>query len=162
MATQPPQPTTTSTAQVSLPRITITYCTQCKWLLRAAWLQQELLSTFGTSIGEIALIPSTGGIFQIHCTYIPVLVSGEQERTNEGASEVLIWDRKAEGGFPEAKVLKQRVRDVVEPGRGLGHSDSASKRKGGEGVGGDGTGDDGGDGKGKEGEGGGGEKCEDC
>ena len=28
------------------PEIVITYCTQCQWLLRAAWLAQELLSTF--------------------------------------------------------------------------------------------------------------------
>lgn len=26
---------------------------------------QELLSTFGTQIGEIALIPATGGLFQV-------------------------------------------------------------------------------------------------
>ncbi len=87
------------------PRITITYCTQCQWLLRAAWLAQELLSTFGTDIGEVALVPGTGGIFEIAC---------------DGAS---VWERKADGGFPEAKVLKQRVRDRLDPGRSLGHSD---------------------------------------
>ena len=112
------------TAPVTLPRVAITFCTQCKWLLRAAWLQQELLSTFGTSIGEIALIPSTGGIFQIHLTYMPT----EESRANEGASEVLIWDRKAEQGFPEAKILKQRVRNHIEPGKGLGHSDTPSSK----------------------------------
>ncbi|MCM2503976.1 SelT/SelW/SelH family protein [Aureimonas altamirensis] len=87
------------------PRITITYCTQCQWLLRAAWLAQELLSTFGTDIGEVALVPGTGGIFEIAC---------------DGVS---VWERKADGGFPEAKVLKQRVRDRLDPGRSLGHSD---------------------------------------
>lgn len=55
----------------------------------------------------------------------------EETRANEGAAEVLIWDRKAEGGFPEAKILKQRVRDRIEPGKGLGHSDTpSSKAKG--------------------------------
>jgi selenoprotein W-related protein len=87
------------------PRIAITYCTQCLWLLRAAWMAQELLSTFGTELGEVALIPGTGGIFQIHY------------------DDTLIWDRKADGGFPEAKVLKQRVRDRLDPGRDMGHVD---------------------------------------
>ena len=30
-------------------------------MLRAAYFAQELLSTFGTTIGEVALIPATGG-----------------------------------------------------------------------------------------------------
>jgi selenoprotein W-related protein len=87
------------------PRITITYCTQCQWLLRAAWMAQELLQTFSDDIGEVALIPGTGGIFTIS-------VDGE-----------LIWDRKERQGFPEAKVLKQLVRDRIDPERDLGHSD---------------------------------------
>ena len=89
----------------NMPRVTITYCTQCQWLLRAAWLAQELLSTFGTDIGEVALVPGTGGIFEIAC---------------DGAR---VWERKEDGGFPEAKVLKQRVRDLLDPERSLGHSD---------------------------------------
>lgn len=87
------------------PRIAITYCTQCQWLLRAAWMAQELLSTFGADIGEVALVPGTGGVFEITC-------NGET-----------IWERKRDGGFPEAKALKQKVRDVVWPERDLGHSD---------------------------------------
>lgn len=91
-------------------RVSITYCTQCQWLLRAAWLAQELLSTFGTELGDVALVPGTGGIFEIHCRI------GDAE-------PVLVWERKRDGGFPEAKVLKQRVRDLVSPERDLGHSD---------------------------------------
>jgi selenoprotein W-related protein len=87
------------------PRIAITYCTQCRWLLRAAWLAQELLSTYGAELNEVALIPGTGGVFLV--TY----------------DEVAIWDRKANGGFPDAKVLKQHVRDRLDPGRNLGHID---------------------------------------
>lgn len=41
---------------------------------------------------------------------------------------VLLWDRKAEGGFPETKVLKQRVRDRIDPSRDLGHSDVGGKK----------------------------------
>lgn len=87
------------------PRVTILYCTQCNWMLRSAWLAQELLSTFGADIAEVALIPGTGGVFEI--------------RTDDA----LIWERKRDGGFPEAKVLKQRLRDVVWRERGLGHSE---------------------------------------
>ncbi|CAD5202173.1 SelT/SelW/SelH family protein [Pseudomonas sp. FEN] len=87
------------------PHIVITYCTQCQWLLRAAWLAQELLSTFADELGQVALEPGTGGVFRITC------------------DAVQIWERKEDGGFPEAKVLKQRVRDRIDPGRDLGHSD---------------------------------------
>jgi selenoprotein W-related protein len=89
------------------PRISIAYCTQCLWLLRAAWMAQELLSTFGTDIGEVALVPGTGGVFEIRC--------GDQ----------VVWDRKTDGGFPDVKTLKQRVRDLIAPDRDLGHTDRA-------------------------------------
>nr|WP_239995666.1 SelT/SelW/SelH family protein [Nitrincola tibetensis] len=87
------------------PSITIRYCTQCQWLLRAAWLAQELLSTFSDDLASVTLEPATGGVFEITC-------QGQ-----------LLWERKADGGFPEAKVLKQRVRDLVWPSRDLGHND---------------------------------------
>ena len=85
--------------------VTIRYCTQCGWLLRAAWLAQELLSTFSTDLGRVSLVPGTGGTFVID-------VDG-----------TTVWDRTVDGGFPEAKVLKQRVRDRIDPERSLGHSD---------------------------------------
>lgn len=44
--------------------------------------------------------------------------------------KLLLWDRKTEGGFPETKVLKQRVRDQIDPKRDLGHSDVGGKKKG--------------------------------
>lgn len=84
-------------------------------MLRAAYFGQELLSTFGNDIGEIALIPATGGLFQVYLTHIP---QGSTE-----TESVLLWDRKTEGGFPETKVLKQLVRDQIDPKRDLGHSD---------------------------------------
>jgi selenoprotein W-related protein len=89
----------------SCPVIRITYCTQCQWLLRAAWMAQELLSTFGAELGEVALVPGTGGVFTIAC---------------DGH---LVWDRRQDGGFPDAAKLKQLVRDRVDPDRDLGHSD---------------------------------------
>ncbi|MFE3291749.1 SelT/SelW/SelH family protein [Rhodococcus sp. NPDC059234] len=89
------------------PRVTITYCTQCNWLLRAGWMAQELLSTFGTELGEVALVPGTGGIFQVTAGY------------------TLVWDRKRDSGFPDIVTLKKLVRDAVVPGRDLGHADRA-------------------------------------
>lgn len=89
------------------PRITILYCSQCNWLLRSAWMAQELLQTFGPDIGEIALVPATGGRFEIR-------LDGN-----------LIWERKRDSGFPGPKELKQIVRDSIEPARDLGHADRA-------------------------------------
>ena len=89
----------------SAPIIRIHYCTQCQWLLRAAWMAQELLSTFSTDLGGVTLVPGTGGTFRIHC------------------NDTLVWDRTVDGGFPDAKVLKQRVRDMIFPDRPLGHID---------------------------------------
>lgn len=91
------------------PRITISYCTQCQWLLRAGWMAQELLSTFGTELGEVALVPGTGGVFRVS-------VDGAQ-----------VWDRADDGGFPGAAELKRRVRDRIDPDRALGHADRAAE-----------------------------------
>ncbi len=87
------------------PRIEIEYCTRCRWLLRAAWMAQELLSTFETELGEVALIPGGSGMFEVRV---------------QGAT---LWSHQAEGRFPDAKELKQRVRDRIAPGRDLGHID---------------------------------------
>ena len=87
------------------PRVEIRYCVKCRWLLRAAWLSQELLSTFESDIGEVALVPGESGEFRVI------------------ASEQIVWDRKVDGGFPQPKELKQRVRDVISPQKDLGHSD---------------------------------------
>ncbi|KAF4983336.1 hypothetical protein FZEAL_1228 [Fusarium zealandicum] len=109
-----------STSQApSLPRVTIQFCTQCKWMLRAAYYAQELLSTFSTALGEVALQPSTGGTFVVAITH--------QAADAAEASTKVLWDRREDGGFPETKELKRRVRDVVEPGRDLGHVDRGKK-----------------------------------
>jgi selenoprotein W-related protein len=87
------------------PRVEIAYCSQCRFILRAGWLAQELLMTFATDLGEVALIPGEGGIFEIR-------LDGE-----------VLFSRKREGRFPEAKEVKQKIRDRVTPGKDLGHSD---------------------------------------
>jgi selenoprotein W-related protein len=93
------------------PRVEIVYCTQCRWLLRAAWMAQELLTTFGEELGEVALAAGTGGVFQIR------------------VNDELIWDRASSGGFPDVKELKQLVRDRVAPQKDLGHSDVKKSEK---------------------------------
>ena len=87
------------------PRVEIEYCRECRWLLRAAWMTQEVLTTFENEIGEVALIPGTGGILEVR-------LDGE-----------VLFSRKQEGRFPELKELKQLIRDRVAPGKPLGHSD---------------------------------------
>lgn len=88
-----------------LPRVEIEYCTQCRWLLRAAWMAQELLVTFEDELGGVTLVPGRSGIFEVRL-----------------ARETL-WSRTAEGRFPELREIKQRLRDRVAPDRPLGHSD---------------------------------------
>ncbi|MBX3014160.1 MAG: SelT/SelW/SelH family protein [Caldilineaceae bacterium] len=95
----------TTQAQTNTFRIHIRYCTQCRWMLRAAWMAQELLTTFERELGEVALAPGTGGIFEVR------------------VNDELIWSRHAEGRFPDIKELKQLVRDRIAPGRDLGHTD---------------------------------------
>jgi selenoprotein W-related protein len=87
------------------PRVEIEYCTQCRWLLRAAWMAQELLVTFEREIGEVALVPGRGGVFEVR-------VEGE-----------VVFSRKRARRFPESRELKQLVRDRIAPDKPLGHSD---------------------------------------
>ncbi|EZF28706.1 hypothetical protein TMEN_5536 [Trichophyton mentagrophytes] len=106
-----------ATASVNLPRVTITFCTQCKWMLRAAYFAQELLSTFSTALGEVSLVPGTGGVFTVTIQHA--------SNVNFTTHTSVLWDRKINGGFPETKQLKALVRDVIEPSRDLGHIDRA-------------------------------------
>jgi selenoprotein W-related protein len=88
------------------PTVTIEYCPKCGWLLRAAYMAQELLTTFGEDIRSVTLEPSgNGGTYQIFI------------------DDKKIFDRKEYGGFPEIKTIKQMVRDIVNPGKDLGHAD---------------------------------------
>lgn len=86
-------------------RVEIDYCPRCRWLLRAGWYAQELLSSFETELQEVALRPAESGVFTIR-------LNGE-----------VLADRKRDGGFPEITALKRAVRDRVAPSRDLGHVD---------------------------------------
>jgi selenoprotein W-related protein len=88
------------------PRIEIEYCTGCRWLLRAGWTAQELLTTFESELAEVALVPGrTSGVFTVR-------LDGE-----------VLFDRAEAGRFPELRELKQAVQDRVAPDRELWHSD---------------------------------------
>ena len=88
------------------PTIQIEYCPKCGWMLRAAYMAQELLTTFTDDVYGVLLQPS-----EISGSYIIVI------------DNVVVFDRKAAGRFPEIKELKQLVRDVIAPEKSLGHSD---------------------------------------
>jgi selenoprotein W-related protein len=91
------------------PTIIIEYCPKCNWLLRSAYMAQELLTTFADDLKAVTLQPSeVSGDFHI------------------SINDKKIFDRKDYGGFPEIKELKQLVRDVVNPEKSLGHSDTKS------------------------------------
>lgn len=91
-------------------RVEIEYCTKCRWLPRATWMAQELLTTFEQELGEVALVPGEGGVFAIR-------VDGEQ-----------VWSRADDGGgSPDPTAIKRLVRDRVAPGRSLGHTDRTAE-----------------------------------
>lgn len=88
------------------PVLTIEYCPKCGWLLRAAYMAQELLTTFTDELKGINLQPSeTSGTYKIFI------------------NDEIIFDRKLYSSFLDIKELKQLVRDKIAPGRNLGHSD---------------------------------------
>ena len=89
------------------PTLTIEYCPKCGWLLRAAYMAQEFLTTFSDELQAVTLQPG--------------MVSGD---FHISINNKKIFDRKEYGGFPEIKVLKQMVRDMVNPGKNLGHADT--------------------------------------
>jgi len=88
------------------PTIIIEYCPKCGWLLRAAYMAQEFLTTFLEDIDSVTLKPSeTSGLYTI------------------SVNNEIVFDRKSHGGFPEIKELKQMIRDRVNPSKSLGHAD---------------------------------------
>jgi selenoprotein W-related protein len=86
--------------------IEIKFCPKCKWLSRASWISQELLSTFESDLSSVKLVPSESGVFDITC------------------NQSLIFSRKEENGFIDVAIIKQRIRDLIDPDRNLGHVDN--------------------------------------
>jgi selenoprotein W-related protein len=88
---------------VSAPRVQITYCTKCHFLLRATWMAQELLTTFGVELGEVAIVPGSGGIFEIEL---------------DGA---VIATNRDHAPMPDPSAVKRAIRDKISPERKIGH-----------------------------------------
>lgn len=76
--------------------------------MRASWLSQEFINTCKSDISSVNLVPDSNGKFEIRC------------------SNILIFSRKNEGKFIDLKLMKQRIRDVVNPSMNLGYSDVKS------------------------------------
>ena len=72
-------------------------------MLRAAYLAQELLTTFEKELGEVALVPGSGGVFEVR-------VDGETLATNRETNRM-----------PEAGEVKRLLRDRIAPGKTIGH-----------------------------------------
>ena len=87
------------------PRVIIEFCPGCRWQARAAWMAQELLTSLGEALAEVALRPAAAGVFRIWL------------------DDELLADRKRDGGFPELAQIKRAVRDRVSPEQHLGHTD---------------------------------------
>jgi selenoprotein W-related protein len=88
------------------PVVTIEYCPKCGWLMRAAYMAQEILTSFSDDLDGVLLRPSeTSGRYTIF------------------VNNKIVFDRKEEARFPEIKELKQRIRDKAAPGKSMGHSD---------------------------------------
>jgi selT/selW/selH selenoprotein domain len=85
------------------PRIEITYCTKCRFLLRAAWMAEELLTTFGAELGEVALRPGSGGIFEV------------------ALDGTVVASNRDHAPMPDPADVKRAIRDRISPERKIGH-----------------------------------------
>ncbi len=85
------------------PRVEIRYCTRCRFMLRAAYMAQELLSAFENDLGEVALLPASGGVFE-------VTLDGETIASNRETKTM-----------PEVGEVKRLLRDRIAPERKIGH-----------------------------------------
>jgi selenoprotein W-related protein len=74
--------------------LVIEYCVPCSYLSRALWQADELLRMTHDS-ASLTLVPATGGRYRITL------------------DDAVIWDKEAEGGFPEIDQLFERVNATV-------------------------------------------------
>ena len=116
--------------------VKITYCTGCRWMLRSAWMCQELLTTFESELNSVTLVPGydSAGTFVSYLCYLhqsyfdcfTLLILFFEFNKHIHIDDKKVWDRKVDNGFPDVKTLKKRVRDIVDPNRSLGHVDDSA------------------------------------
>lgn len=88
------------------PLMAIEYCLKCGWLLRAAYMAEEILTTFSEDVKAVSLqLSKVSGRFIVFL------------------KNYILFDHKKMGRFPEIKELKQLIRDHVNPNKSMGHSD---------------------------------------
>lgn len=92
------------------PALTIEYCVDCRFVVRATWMAEELLFTFGQRLDQVSLKPGDGGVFRVHL------------------DEELLFDRKKEGRFPDPRELRAMIRDRIAPELDLGHSEPPTRK----------------------------------
>ena len=85
------------------PRVEITYCTKCGFLLRAAWMAEELLTTFGAELSEVTLRPGSGGIFEV------------------ALDGTVVASNRDHAPMPDPADVKRAIRDRISPDRKIGH-----------------------------------------
>ncbi|KAF6006788.1 hypothetical protein HII13_004869 [Brettanomyces bruxellensis] len=115
------------------PIVSIAYCVRCKWMLRAAWYQQEILQTFASKEDPEATEKAGDGFSKLTINSVllkPSLVAGTFTiaiKPRRADNWTVLWDRKMNGGFPDSKVVKQKIRDIVKPGLKMRHLDRPSE-----------------------------------
>jgi selenoprotein W-related protein len=87
---------------------------------RALYLAQECLRTFSDDIKSLSLRCVDDAADAENKSSIDNLQVSVISMRNDATSLEVVWER----GFPETKVLKQKIRDVLVPDKGLGHSDN--------------------------------------
>ncbi len=76
-------------------RLEIEFCAVCKFQGRAFFLARELYDQRPDLFDEIALLPVSGGAFNV---------------SYDGA---LVWDYRAQGGFPDPKTIREAILDAT-------------------------------------------------
>ncbi|EER43311.1 conserved hypothetical protein [Histoplasma capsulatum H143] len=108
-------------AHIHLPRVTIKYCTQCKWLLRRHIRSGIAPPRFPRRWAKYPSVPATGGVFV-----------DKDEKTGFQTPESSVFTFLISTTRTETKQLKSLVRNIVDPLRDLGHVDRAlAQKKGG-------------------------------
>lgn len=84
----------------------IRLCPKCKWLFRATWISQELYNLLESDLESIKLVQSDSGVFEVYC------------------KKNIIFSRHVEKVFIDIAIIKQRLRNLIDPERDLGHTDN--------------------------------------
>jgi len=92
---------------MSKPRVVVEYCARCGFMLRAAWVAQELLKSFEDELAEVALRPGGGGIFAVRLDEAP------------------LFSNKEQGRFPEMRELREGLAQALGSEKRFGHGTSA-------------------------------------